>query len=471
MNPRSIISNASVAFVAQGFGLVLGLLQSLLVPKLLDVENYAYWQLFIFYCSYVGFFHLGLNDGVYLICGGQPRSVIDKKSINSQFVVGAAYQVVFSCIIAAVALGGGFGDDRAFVIVCVSIYLLLCNLLRYISFVLQAMNETKLSSYSTIIASATYIAPLLIMLCAHVSSYRPFVVAYLVSAALALLYGLYCIRDFFGAGLEPPNEAVAQSLRSIRVGIKLMIANLASSFVLGAARFIIDARWGIETFGQLSLALSMVTFFMTFMAQASMVLFPALRQSKQSEVKGFFHTARDFMSLFFPAIYLLYMPVVWVLTLWLPQYAQSFAYLAYLLPICVFDSKMDITCTTYFKVARKERLLLRINLATASISLVGSLVGAFLLSSIHAVIISIVIAIILRSTYSEHCISRELDLPPSRIPLSEIVLTIAFIVSTILASPVQALVGYSILYAVFLWIHRSRVAELYALSRNVLRSA
>lgn len=469
MNPRSIISNASVAFLAQGVGLVLGVVQSLLVPKLLDIENYAYWQLFIFYASYVGFFHLGLNDGVYLIYGGQSRAEIDKRSVNSQFVVGAAFQLLFSCVIVAFALMGKFGPDREFVIACVALYLLLQNLLRYISFVLQAMNETKLSSYSAIVASVTYLIPLIVMLFAQVTSYRPYIIAYLVSAGLALVYGLRCVRDFRHAGLEKPSQAVAEAIQSIRVGIKLMIANLASSFVLGAARFIIDAVWGIETFGQLSLSLSMVTFFMAFMSQASMVLFPALRQSKESEIRGFYFAARDFMGLLFPAIYILYLPVVWALTLWLPQYASSFSYLAYLLPICVFDSKMDITCTTYFKVVRKERLLLRINLVTALASLLGSLVGAYCFASIHVVIAAVVVAIMARSTFSEHYITREMDLSPSTISVAEIFLTVAFVVLTVFVEPLVALTGYLVLYAVFLWFHRSRLLGLLRQSRDILQ--
>lgn len=44
-----------VAFFAQGVSMCLSILQKLLVPKMLGVEQYGYWQLYIFYISYVGF--------------------------------------------------------------------------------------------------------------------------------------------------------------------------------------------------------------------------------------------------------------------------------------------------------------------------------------------------------------------------------------------------------------------------------
>ena len=36
--------------------MLVGVFMSFVVPKLLDIDNYGYWQLFIFYATYAGFF-------------------------------------------------------------------------------------------------------------------------------------------------------------------------------------------------------------------------------------------------------------------------------------------------------------------------------------------------------------------------------------------------------------------------------
>ena len=41
------------------------------VPKLLRITDYGFWQLFMFYQGYIGVFHLGWNDGIYLQIGGK----------------------------------------------------------------------------------------------------------------------------------------------------------------------------------------------------------------------------------------------------------------------------------------------------------------------------------------------------------------------------------------------------------------
>ncbi len=447
--------------MAQGVAMMLSIIQTLLVPKLLGTTQYGYWQLFIFYQSYVGFAHLGLNDGVYLVKGGQSREVIDKKSVNSQFTFGICFQLVIALVIVLVALGGGFGPDRTFVIVCTGVFLTIQNAANFLSYLLQAMNETRRSSYSVIVERLTFLVPLVVLLLVRYHSYQPFVISYIFSSVVQLCYCAWFCRDFIQSGFEPLPEAAREAWGSIRVGFKLMMANIASSLVLGVARFAIDAAWGIDTFGELSFALSMVNFFLAFVSQASMVLFPALRQVDSNEVRGFFRNAKDVMSLFFPAIYLLYYPMVWLLSLWLPKYANSFVYFIFLIPICVFDSKMNICCTTFFKVLREEGRLLWVNICTCIVSAILTLIGVFACRSIYFVIGGAVISIVGRSIWSEAWLVRELAVLSSAVEtIGELLLTLVFITSAMLLSSLTAFVVYACAYVSFLLIFHSRVQEL-----------
>lgn len=156
LNYKKLISDLLTAFGAQGVSFICSVVTTLLVPKILGVEEFAYWQLFVFYTSYVSFFQLGLNDGIYLQHGGESRDAIDKSLIRSEFNIGASYQLVAALIIAGYGLFCESGD-RVFVILASSSYLLLSNLSFYISFVFQAMNETKIASYSTIVNRGIYL--------------------------------------------------------------------------------------------------------------------------------------------------------------------------------------------------------------------------------------------------------------------------------------------------------------------------
>lgn len=460
MNVRQTISNVKVAFLAQGVSMALSATQSLIVPKLLGVEEYGYWQLYIFYVGYVGFFHFGLNDGVYLLKGGESRSIIDKISVNSQFVFSLVYETLTALCILAIGIVGDFDKSRTFVIACTAVCLVVQNAASYFAYVLQAMNETKLSSYSAIVSRLSFFVLLLALLVMGVRVFQPFVIAFGISMVLQLAYCCWHCRDILSSGFMGWRQAAKASLASISVGSKLMLANIASQLILGILRLAIDARWDVEVFGKLSLSLSLVNFFLAFVTQAAMVLFPALRQSDKGEVKEFYEIARDTLGIAFPVVYLLYFPLAWILGLWLPAYAESIRYLIFLIPICVFDSKMNITCTTLFKVRRQESLLLKINLVTSAACVVMVGVGVFVIGSVEFAVGSATLAIMGRSVISELLVTKDIEARVSDISLFEVGLTAVFVVLAHIMEYPAACGCYAMIYAAFLFLHKRDIVRI-----------
>lgn len=454
MNKKFILQNISVAFLAQGVTLALSVIQTLIVPKLLGVEQFGYWQLYIFYVSYVGFFHLGLSSGVYLTTGGQTREEMDKASIKSQMLFGVFYQTIMVIVIVFLSCFLQIGSERVFVVVMTAIYIVLQNLATFMMNELQCMNETKKSSFSTIIERLAFLVPLLVLLLLRVDSFYPYVLSYTASTLVQLGYCAWHLRDFWGAEWFGFCRAARLGWASIKIGFPMMLANVMSMLVIGVGRFFIDARWGIETFGRLSLALSLVSFFLAFVSQASMVLFPSLRQASHDEVRGFYIAARDAMGLFFPAVYALYFPMVWLLSFWLPNYSSTFTYLIYLLPICVFDSRFNITGVTYFNVLRRERVMLVVNVVAACASLLLTLISVYVIGSVYAVIVSMTFVIVARGLCVEFYMNRLLDSPGSAIGFVELLLTAEFIAMANLVPPVLAFLIYLVSYASFLFIFR-----------------
>ena len=96
---NGFFKNVVYAFFAQGISLLLSIMMSLVVPKMLNITEYGYWQLFIFYVGYVGFFHFGLNDGLYLKEGGKHYSQLNYSVIGTQYWMSILFESVFSCAI------------------------------------------------------------------------------------------------------------------------------------------------------------------------------------------------------------------------------------------------------------------------------------------------------------------------------------------------------------------------------------
>lgn len=468
MNYKQTIKNAALAFASQGVSMLVSVIMALVVPKVLSVNEYGYWQLFIFYSSYAGFFLFGLNDGVYLLYGGQTRTEINKSLVGSQFRFGVVSQIVLGVLLTLFAALSVTDTDRTFVLFSFSFYIVVSNLAGYLGYLFQAMNETKLFSYSVVLDRVTFLAPLLLMVFLRVGDFRLYIQAYLISKTISLIWCCWMARDIISAPPLCATKTIEESIVSIRVGFKLMIANVADMLILGVARALVDAVWGIEAFGRVSFSLSLVNFFITFVTQASMVLFPALRQSEDAERRAIYRGIRDAMEVAFPVVYLLYFPMSWLLSSWLPQYAESMKWLVVLLPVCVFNTKMDVCCTTYFKVLRRERTLLAVNIVTVAASAIMSLIGVFVLGSLEAVLVGAVCCIAARSTWSELKLDQEMHVTHSSMLPSELLLTAAFVLLSLLLSGMWAPLFYALLYGVYLVANRRDVVSIAIRVRKIV---
>lgn len=467
--PVQFMKNLAFAFAAQGISLLLSVFMSLVVPKILGVAAYGYWQLFLFYTSYVGFCHLGLNDGIYLRNGGRRFGELDAPLLGTQLRLSAAGQFVLG---AAISLAAWFfveDSQRRLALVLAAAYMVVYNAVGFLGYAFQSTNHTRWCSVSVMADKVFFLACVLLLAFFRPSHFAIFALLYVCGKLVALVY--CCLRGrkiVFAPGVRL-RTALEEMKANIAAGLPLMFANIASTLILGLGRFTVDRRWGIEAFGKFSFSLSLTNFFLLFISQVSMVLFPALRRAGPDSLKKYYRMLRSGLGILLPAVLLAYIPMKYLLGLWLPQYRESLLYLALLLPLCTFDGKTQLLCTTYLKVLRKERLLLRINLLACGVSAVLSVMGAFLWNNIYAVVLSMVAAVAFRSFLAEYFLYWIMKIPFLKNILAEFFLAAAFMALSWFLDSWLALAGYLILYLVYLLLFRRQAGELAAFAKQLLK--
>lgn len=398
--------NIGYAVVAQGISLVSSVMMSLVVPKILGIEDYAYWQLFVLYSGYVGLALFGVHDGINLRLGGVHVEEIDWRRIKAEFEIVLCSQLAIGAVIACVALFFGGDSNRSLVLLLVVLNGLVLNPASFLFYVLRAANLPNIYSTGSLISGALWIVLLSALIVLRPAGFWTYIVCYIVSQACS---SIYCYLHFlapFKCGKASLKGALNDIKLDCSAGLKVTVAYYAGSFVVGGCRMIVDARWGIEAFGKFSLSVSLVNFLLAFMAQVSMVIFPIVRRMDAGSRAKTYGLLRGSLATILPLIYIAYYPGCWLLGLWLPEYADSLSYLAIILPICIFDCKMQLLINTYLKTLRKENALLWLNVATLAVSILLDLFCAFVLNDLILTAIAMTVAIALRSLISEIYLGR-----------------------------------------------------------------
>lgn len=454
---NKIISNLIYAFTAQFISLFLSIVMSLVVPKMLGVEEYAYWQLFIFYSTYVGFFHFGLSDGIYLRYGGVEYKDMDKRLIGSQLWLMIIWQSLISIVLTIVTINVINDKQRLFVWIVTAIYLVCANTTWFLGYVFQAANQTRVYSISVIISKVAFIISIFILMILHQDKFQIFVILFVITQIVAMSYCIVVGRDIIFVKLLPFREIISATMQNIKSGINLTLSNISSSLIVGFGRMIVDSVWGISAFGIFSLSISLTNFFLQFISQVSMVLFPALRKVDNDELNKIYKSIRDILSIVLPMILLIYMPLSHILIAWLPNYATSFRYMSFLIPLCTYDGKMNLLCNTYFKVLRKEKLLLGINIVSMFLSGVFSLFGAYIFNSMYFIVFGMVFAVAFRSVVSELYLAKIMNTSILKEIILETILVILFIILVSCFNKWSTYSLFIILYIIYIIYNKSKL--------------
>jgi len=461
LNSKAVdfIKNFSYAITANFVSLFVSTLAILILPKLIGVEEYGYWQLYLFYSSYVGLLQFGWNDGIYLIYGGKKYKELDKGLFFSQFYMLVIFQLIIVAIIFSSSIIFVTDTKKIFVFEMTAISMLIANARYMLLFILEATNRIKKYAQITMMDRILYCCLIIAFLVFGIKDYKLMILVDLICKLMSLFYAMYSCKDMVFRRISTFYFSFKESLKNISVGIKLMLSNIASMLIIGVVRFGIEHSWDMSTFGKVSLSLSVSNFMMLFINAIGIIMYPILRRTDEKKLPSIYVTMRDFLMVILFGSLIVYFPLKVVLSAWLPKYADSLIYMALIFPMCVFEGKMALLINTYLKTLRKEKLMLKINLISLSLSVMITFVTAILFKNLNLSIASIVILLAFRCVLAEMFLSNILKISLYKDIVLELTLTLIFILAGWFINSWLAILLYTVAYILYLVIKRKDITN------------
>jgi O-antigen/teichoic acid export membrane protein len=455
---KGFIYNVLHTIVANFSTFIASALVVAIVPKIIDIKQYGYYQLYIFYVSYLGIFNYGWSEGLLLKYGGRRYEELEYPILASQFRMFSLLQLIGSLIIILAVLVFCKDINTRF-----TIYLCSINLLTYLpSVFLRAIMQStdRIKAYAAVMTFERLLYVVLITLVAMNKS-RNFISYAMCDVAVKALSFIVIIIQAKEITLGKSEADKSQVLHEIKdnilSGLNIMIANLAGLFIIGTVRYAIQWKWNIETFAKVSLTISVSNLLMTFIRAVSVVIYPMLRREEQNKLSAIYNSIRTVLMGILFTMLIAYYPVRAVLAEWLPQYAESLKYMAILFPLCIFESKTSLLIETYLKTLRKERWILLVNVVSVSISVIISLITVFVLGNLDLAILSITCIQCLKCILGEYILSKIMFIIYVKNTILEICLTAVFILAGWYLDGVRGIFVYLLAYFLFLMLQGKNI--------------
>lgn len=467
MKGDKFLSRALYSIRANFLELLVNIIVTLLVPKFLgsELEQYGYFQIYLFYIAYVGFFHFGWCDGILLREGGKKYEELNKPLCASQFQLICVVEIILAVLVSANVFYFT-GSEYRFVYIMVAVNAVIYTPRRILQFYLQSTNRIKEYARVTEVGRGIYGILLAIILFIGVRNYKLLITGDVIGKFIALIFSIYICKDIVLTKAVPIRDGINEAYKNITVGVKLLFANIASMLITGIVRWGIQVKWDIVTYGKISFSLSISNFLLSFVSAIAVVLYPTLKNVSNDKLPTFYNKIRNVLMLFLFACLLLYYPIQLVLVYWLPQYEVSVRYMAILFPVCVYAAKMTLLVQTYMNIYRLEKNLMRINIAGVILAALTTGLSVFILKNLTLAMLSIVFNQMFRCIYAEIDISRYIGINVINDIIFETIIVALFIYFHWFIGGLVGLLLYSLCFFGYLFAKRKVIKELYRIIRQ-----
>lgn len=377
--------------------LLSGVLVGFILPKLIGIEDYAYYKTFTLYATYVGIFQIGIADGIYLKFGGIDYNDLNKKEMRFYSTLLLGLETIFSivcCVLSVLFLR----SEYRFIFICVAIYLFSYNITCYYQFLSQLTGRfSELSKRNIIQSFLTIISVVILWLCNYYLhlpiSYKYYLLLYLIVQIALSIWYVWTYKDItFGPRGTFTNHQ-DHLMDIIKSGIPLMLANLCLLFILNMDRQFVNVLFDVKTYAIYAFAYNMLSLITTATTAISTVLYPSLKRSNKNNLSANYEILIIIVLVLMFGMISIYFPLDAFIRIFLPKYSDSLIIFRIILPGLALSSVISIVNHNYYKVLGKNFFFFKIGIIIFGMSIIFNLIGYLLFRTTSAISIASIVVL------------------------------------------------------------------------------
>ncbi len=320
---RHLLIGVTIIFIANIFGTFFNVISNFFLPKYLSVEAYAGIKLYELYYTYIGIFHFGFIDGVYLEYGGKSFKSLSEEDIALKLNTFRWAEIICMLILMIIA---SFLHNDIFFFVVLSIPTL--NIISFFQLLYQATGEY--SSYSKILNVTTFFKTVLnfsVLLFISRTNYKIYLTGYtFLNLAIALWLEI-SIRikkvhrqSFF-------HFSLSILIQEIKSGLALRISILSGFLLSGMDRIFVKTFMDTIAFAQYAFAVTVENILNVMITPVTTTLYNYFCNEPDDEQ---IRMINNIVTITSATVVLLFFPVKFILILFLDNYLDAAVVLALL---------------------------------------------------------------------------------------------------------------------------------------------
>lgn len=403
-NKKKVIKNFASVVTSNLTTILSGVFVGFILPKILNVDSYGYYKTFTLYLSYIGFFSLGIVDGIVLKYGDKDYEQINQRTFRSFFIWYFFIQLFFSFLICVASILFLQGTVRV-IGIFVAVDMIAINVTGYFQQISQITQRFGEYSCRKILQSFLNILSICIL---HILFKFGILVGHeiYILSIICINWGLSfwyvkTYRDIIFGNFIPLQDTKKEIEALIKEGFPLLFANLCSSFILTTDKQFVNLLFDNREFAIYSFAYNMLSLVTVATSAVSTVLYPTLKRTNNNKLKDTYDCLISVLLSFVFIALLVYFPLVPFVRWFLPQYVDSLMIFNIIFPGLAISSCITVIMHNYYKVSGKNLQFFKKSLLVLVISCITNGVAYMIFRSTSSISIASIITILIWYLYVE----------------------------------------------------------------------
>lgn len=337
------------------------IVSGMLIPKIMGVEEFSYYNIYTLYLTYTSLLHFGFVDGILLKFAGRDYSSL----VGERFRAYSRFYIRFQSVTAALLIAAALlflPPSHKLVFVFIGLNMLSLNIISYYQYISQdTMRFKELSARKVLQALLKII--LAFALWYMVRSGRMesgianvYIIGVIIIDFLLMFWYIYTYRDITFGKSDSLAEAREEIFSLFREGIFLTLSYWISNLIYVLDKQFVSLFFDSTVYGIYSFANKLIATASGFVLAVSLVLFPRLKRLTVDRILETFPSAMAAISAVSCAALIFYEPLCVIIRRFLSEYTGSVIYLRILFPGLVFMCCINIIISTYFNALGRQRI-------------------------------------------------------------------------------------------------------------------
>lgn len=337
--------DASILGSAMLVSTLIGIGQTLVLPKLLAIDVFGRFRAYSVYAGYVGLLHFGLADGALLFWAGRATA-----TVRAEWRVVRKWLAIQQAAILLIGVLAGFliGGEGGRLVIWVAVTALVTNVLTLAQYALQATRQMRRAGLTTLVGPIAFLSAVILL----PSTWRQtstIIGTYVVTQSLATLAGWVWISR--GLDAEDPWEGRLSLNLLFRLGAPVVLANAAAGVAISFDRLFLSVVLPPARFAIYAFASSFMFLPSTGALALGRAALPHASGITSVEREQFFSRLLRLLVLVF-GVALIGFPMSGVLLRsWLPKYAEAIPILKALTCGALFWTATQVVTVTALQVS------------------------------------------------------------------------------------------------------------------------